>query len=184
MRDIARALDMRQASLYYHMPEGKEQLFVEVMERTLSRHQAGLIHAIETAVPQLEAQLQAAVRWIFSQPPLYLFKMMENDMPALSAENHQHLLQRSHQALFAPLVAIFTAAHAHGTIRHNLTADHLAGTFLTILEGVAFAQRTGKTAQLPTHTADELIDILLNGLRPRAFELTHSACQSFAHTEG
>jgi AcrR family transcriptional regulator len=41
MHDIARAVDMRHASLYYYAPAGKEQLYVEVMERNFNRHRAG-----------------------------------------------------------------------------------------------------------------------------------------------
>ena len=34
MRDIADALHVRQATLYYHVPEGKNQLFLKVAERS------------------------------------------------------------------------------------------------------------------------------------------------------
>jgi len=36
LRTIADALGMRQASLYYHFPEGKEQLFVAMATRSLN----------------------------------------------------------------------------------------------------------------------------------------------------
>jgi len=60
MRDIADALAMRQASLYYHVPEGKEQLYVEVAMRNLRRHQAGINQAIAAIKNRgLETQLLA-----------------------------------------------------------------------------------------------------------------------------
>ena len=38
LRDIAQELGIRQASLYYHFPGGKEELYVTVTERGLQAH--------------------------------------------------------------------------------------------------------------------------------------------------
>ena len=38
LRDIADALAIKQASLYYHFPEGKEQLFVAVLLDGVANH--------------------------------------------------------------------------------------------------------------------------------------------------
>ncbi|MBZ0309485.1 MAG: TetR/AcrR family transcriptional regulator, partial [Anaerolineae bacterium] len=38
LRDIAEAVGLRHASLYHHVPGGKEALFIEVTERTMKRH--------------------------------------------------------------------------------------------------------------------------------------------------
>lgn len=164
MRDIAQALGMRQASLYYHVPNGKEQLFVEVTERGLARHRLGLTEAIATAERRVEAGLRSAVRWVFSQPPLYLFKMMENDMPELSESNQRHLMRLSHESLFAPLMGIFASGQVRGEIRTGVDVARLTGLFLSILEGVAFAFRTSQTDLSAVDMADEAIDILLYGL--------------------
>jgi AcrR family transcriptional regulator len=69
MRDIATALEMRQASLYYHFPS-KEQLFISVRERCFDRHRVGLENAFDRAEKDLRSQLQAAADWFLSQPPL------------------------------------------------------------------------------------------------------------------
>ncbi|MCB0036926.1 MAG: TetR/AcrR family transcriptional regulator [Anaerolineales bacterium] len=167
MRDIADALGMRQASLYYHVPDGKEQLFVEVTQRGLERHQRGLTAAITQSAENIEAQLQAAARWVFSQPPMYLFKMMENDMPELSKPNQRILMQLSHEALFVPITTIFEGARNRGETHADVDPARLTGTFLTIIEGIAFANRQALTPMSPIEMADEVIDILLNGLRPR-----------------
>ena len=55
MHDIASALGMKQASLYYHVPGGKEELFVEIMERSLGRHKRGLVASIEAADAMVKA---------------------------------------------------------------------------------------------------------------------------------
>ena len=42
LRDIADELGIKQASLYYHFPAGKEQLFMAMAERLFERHQRGI----------------------------------------------------------------------------------------------------------------------------------------------
>jgi TetR/AcrR family transcriptional regulator, cholesterol catabolism regulator len=95
MRDIATALEMRQASLYYHFPS-KEQLFISVRERCFDRHRVGLEKAFDRAEKDLRSQLQAAADWFLSQPPLKFLGMMQSDMPSLSEEAKQHLARVSY----------------------------------------------------------------------------------------
>ena len=47
LRDIADELGIKQASLYYHFPEGKEQIFVAMAERLFERHREGLEAALQ-----------------------------------------------------------------------------------------------------------------------------------------
>jgi TetR/AcrR family transcriptional regulator, cholesterol catabolism regulator len=165
MRHLADSLEMRQASLYYHAPQGKEQLFVEVTERGLLKHQHGLQNAIQQAGPDLQQQLEGVADWFIAQPPLKLFSMVEADMPALSAENAARLMRLAEQALFVPLIGAFAAAQQRGEIR-AVAPERVAGLFITMIEGVLYSSRSRKTA-VPVHQlAYEMIDILLNGLRP------------------
>ena len=53
MADIATATGIRKASLYHHVPGGKEELFVEVSVRTFERHKEGMSKALAQAEPQL-----------------------------------------------------------------------------------------------------------------------------------
>ena len=164
MRDLADALGMKQASLYYHVPDGKEQLFVEVMERNLARHRYGLTEAIETAAPNLESQLRAIAGWLISQFPLNLLSTFESDMPDLSPESAQQLMQDAYRSLFQPLIALFHTAHQRGEIRYH-RPDLLAGLFLSMMDGLSYAHHAQGLTD-PAEDADLLIDILMNGLRP------------------
>ena len=80
LRDIAAGLGIRQASLYHHVPGGKEALYVEVTERNLRRHHQGLELALAQA-GGMRAQLRAAARWLLSQPPMNLSRMVRSDSP-------------------------------------------------------------------------------------------------------
>nr|MDQ3363654.1 TetR/AcrR family transcriptional regulator [Actinomycetota bacterium] len=61
MGDEAEVLGMLKASLYYHFPGGKEELYVEVMYKMLERYRSEMEDAIEKASPGIRDQLRAAV---------------------------------------------------------------------------------------------------------------------------
>jgi AcrR family transcriptional regulator len=120
MRDIADSLAMRQASLYYHVPEGKEQLYVEVATRNLRRHQKGINEAISaTEGQQLEVRLWAIAHWFMNNAPLRLLSMLETDMAALSAEHADLLTRQAYRALFAPIARLFAEAQQRASPRRR-----------------------------------------------------------------
>lgn len=166
MQDIARELGMRQASLYYHMPDGKEQLFVEVAARSFEQHRQGLYAAMNAAGPTLEDQLSAAATWFASQPPISLLGMMHADMPALSQENTRRLEDLAYRCLFDPIATTFRAAINRGEIR-PLPADLLAGSFLALLDGVSYASSRQPGAPPRAAMTHTIVSLVLDGLRPR-----------------
>lgn len=167
MQDIARELGVRQASLYYHVPDGKEQLFVEATKHTFELHRHGLASAIERAGDGVEARLRAAAGWFAQQPPMSLLGMMHADMPALSEDNHRRLNQFAAYCFFEPIAAIFAEAMARGEIR-LMQPDLLAGSFLALMDGVSYsAQHQPGTP--PRHImSNAIVSLMLDGLRPCA----------------
>ena len=165
MKDIAQALGMRQASLYYHAPEGKEQLFVDVAIHSFQQHGLGLQVAIEEAGPDLEAQLLAAANWFASQPSMNLLGMMHADMPVLSPANADLLSEVAFRSLFQPLMQAFAAARARNE-RRPLQPDLLAGAFLALMDGMAYASESQPGAPPKEIMARTMVSILLDGLRP------------------
>jgi AcrR family transcriptional regulator len=161
LRDIADALGIKQASLYYHVPGGKEALFVEVMLRGMERHRAGLETALRAGGADLRDQLRAAARWLLSQPPMNFGRMMQSDMPAITADHAERLRAAANRALLAPLEAAFEAAAVVDTRAH---AVYLAGAFLAIIETIhGLPEAFSPTPRI--EMADYLIDVLVRGLR-------------------
>jgi AcrR family transcriptional regulator len=161
LRDIAAELGMRQASLYHHAPGGKEQLYVDVTERGLARHQRELERAISAAGPDMHQQLSAVGDWLFSQPPINLARMTRSDLPALSPAHAERLSQALYQATLAVLERIFSEA---GIDRPHPTL--LAGAFLSIVESIHYAQRY--TSMSREEMLQAMIEVLLHGLQPDA----------------
>ncbi len=166
MQEIADALGMRQASLYYHVPQGKEQLFVQVVERRLARHQQGLCQAILAAPVDLRDQLAAALNWFSSQPPVNFLVMMQSDMPLLSVENQAYLTQLAYRATFGPIRQLFVDAQSRGEIRVT-DVDTLAGFMLAIIDGMSYIHGHQPGAPPTAQMIDTILSILLEGLYPR-----------------
>ncbi len=166
MRDIAEALEMRQASLYYHVPDGKEQLFVEITQRGLMRHRQGLEEIIAGVEPNIEVQLQAAAHWLSDHAPIKLLSMLETDMPAISQEGAQKLTYLAFQCFFLPLTKLFQEAIEKGELR-PFDPNQLAGHFLSMMDGISYTTTAGHTPVPMDQLAIEMIDILLNGVRQK-----------------
>lgn len=165
LRDIAGELGMRQASLYHHVPRGKEELFVEVTERGLLRHEAGLEAAIGAGA-DLEAQLTGAARWLLSQPPVNIGRMVHSDMPAIGREHADRLIDVSFRCLLLPVARALMGAEARGEILPQQPIL-LAATFINMIEGLWSAGGGGPLPVTKEEMADELIRVLFDGMRPR-----------------
>lgn len=166
MRDIADALEMRQASLYYHVPNGKEQLFVEVTERSLHRNLEGLNESISSAESDVRSQLKAAAQWFASQMPMKLLSMLETDMPSISVDNSQKLTFLAYESMFMPIARLFQAAMERGEVR-KIDPNRLSGHFLSLMDGVSYSATAGYAMEPIDQLIDEMIDLLLNGAFPR-----------------
>ncbi len=165
LRDIADELGIKQASLYYHFPGGKEQLFLVMAERMLERHRLGIVAALEAGQGDLRAQLREVAEWFNSQRPVRFMGMMHADMAALNPEHKEQLARKAHAAMFHPLRETFVAAQTRDEIR-PMHPDLLAGSFLWLMDGLSYGEtRTGAPPRQVM--AEEIISLLLDGLLPR-----------------
>jgi AcrR family transcriptional regulator len=165
LRHIADSLGMKQASLYYHTPGGKEELFVAVTERALSRHRNGLEDAIAQAGPELGDQLKAAAAWLFSQPAMNFSRMLQSDLRAVSQPQSDRLRASVYKSLIEPLATAVTKV-LPATPDRMSKSIYLAGAFLSIVEGISSLPQSFYTVTKQS-MADYLIDTWMNGLTPR-----------------
>jgi AcrR family transcriptional regulator len=163
LADVARAVGIRKPSLYYHFPDGKEQLFVAVQERMFRRIGDQLSSVIAAAEPTLRHQLAEAAEWFFSRPPLFLLSMIHHDMPALADHNRQSLTEASYGVIMQPLVHAAQAAIDRGEIR-PINPHTIAGGFLSLLEGNTIAARAGFGHDLRS-MMEASLDMIISGLR-------------------
>jgi AcrR family transcriptional regulator len=165
LRDIAADVGIRHTSLYHHVPGGKEQLFIEVTERHLARHRAGLTQAIAQSRLDIRSQLYAAADWLLSQPPMDLVRMVYSDMPAIETSHANRLSQVAYDSMLSPIEEALVQARARGEIQHQnmgLIAGAVVGMVETMYAVPEYALEQSREAM-----ACEVIDVLLDGLRPR-----------------
>ncbi len=162
MRDIAKAVGMRQASLYYHFPS-KEELFVSVRERLFERHQVGLQNVLNREEEELRSQLEGVADWFLSQPPINFHSMMQTDMPSLSQEARVRLSNAINQAIFEPVGQAFTTAQANHRIR-AVRPKLLVGFLLSLLESVSVVY-SSEPVSYKREIVNEMIFVLLEGIQ-------------------
>ena len=166
IREIARAAGIREASLYYYAPGGKEQLYVEVVRRELESYRQGLTQAIRTASPTAHDQLTAVAIWLLDQPPPPLVRLFDIDRHFLSDEHAQQLLTLATQSLYAPRAHVFRNATLRGEIQgHDPVL--LAGQFLASVHGMQHARMAGLVIGDTDQLAQQVVDLFMHGVAKR-----------------
>lgn len=164
MRDIAALLKMKVSSLYYHVPNGKEELFVAVITRNLRRHEKGLREAIHDAGERWQDQLYSAAHWLLAQPSLDMGRFAQVDQHALSGEHAQQIFLGMYTALFAPLEQIFATAQQQVGAAGPYPGV-LAGAFLSMVEGFRNAPSPQGSFPLSSRQSfDSVLAVLIKGL--------------------
>ena len=165
LRQIGARAGIHHSSLYHHVPGGKADLFVEVMERIFARHRAGLTDAICRSIVDIRIQLYAVADWLLTQPPIDMVRMEYVDMPELAPSQVQRLVALAYTALQEPVVAALVAAQARGEIEHD-DFDLISGGLIGMIQSLYAVSEevAGKSRQT---MARRLIDVFLDGLRPR-----------------
>jgi AcrR family transcriptional regulator len=163
LRDIAAAIGVKHTVLYYYIPGGKEQLYVDVMTRSLQRHRLGMEAAIAQAGPDLRRQMQAVAGWLLSQPPLNLARMEASDFPALHPEHAQALSSLIFDSLRLPLEQALERAHDEQIV--DLPNPGLAAiTFTSVVQSIHKAAIAESESPMPAAViVEQVIDMLLYG---------------------
>lgn len=165
LRDIADAVDMKHASLYYYVPKGKEQLFIAVLERSMNRHKREMERLITAAEENIQDQTYAVTDWLVSQPPIDLVRMYESDLKQINSGESERLATLLIDALTMPFKGAIRSAQQRGEL-NNVDSSVAAMSLITLIQSVH---------HIPIHSIPEgrkmfgrrLADMLLHGLLKR-----------------
>jgi AcrR family transcriptional regulator len=163
MRDIADALSVRQAALYYHAPKGKEQLYREVVARNMTRQREGLESAIASAPMGLDAQLAAIADWLVEQAPVDMMRMIRSDAVQISEAYAQEVIQQVDQSMMQPIVRVIRAAQERGEVR-PIVPEMISGMLLAIVNWVVYFDSTQRFQVSGKIMMRQVIDVMLHGI--------------------
>ncbi len=163
MRDIADALGVRQAALYYHAPKGKEQLYMDVVERHMNRQREGLEAAISAAPNKLEAQLVAISNWLVEQAPVDMMRMVRSDAAQISEAYAEKLLKQVDYSMMQPIIGVVRAAQERGEVR-PIVPEMIAGMLLAVINWVVYFDSTHRFRTSAQQMMHEVIMVMLHGI--------------------
>ncbi|MEM8531992.1 MAG: TetR/AcrR family transcriptional regulator [Chloroflexota bacterium] len=165
IKHIAHHLKMKESSLYYHFPKGKQQLYVAVMRRNLQRHKIGIEQAIREAGDDWVEQLRAVAYWLISQPPIDVMRMNKADLPAIEPDVAEEITEYAYQALNLQIREILDrgAASGEAVVPDN---ELLAGVFISMISTLDII-KTEWNEKTKHEMADVLIQTWINGLHRR-----------------
>ena len=163
LRDIAREVGIKQASIYYHFPGGKEELFIAVMTRSMEAHKRGLDSAAAWG-RTLDEKLVSMGRWLLSQPAINLQRIVESDLMEIDLAQRGILERASYSSLMGPFMQVLSEGEASGEIVPH-SKELVAAAFISIAGTIQSAGRFTSTTR--EEMLREMVRILLDGLRPR-----------------
>ncbi len=161
LRDIADAVGMKHASLYYYVPKGKEQLFVAVVRRSMARHESEMTRLLDLSAGDIHQQAYAVSDWLVSQPPLDLVRMAESDLRQIDPDVAAELTTLLLGSLTRPLIQALETAR-ESTIVDVISPGVAAMSLVTLIQSVHHIPE----ATIPEGRAAfgrKLVDMLLYG---------------------
>lgn len=165
LKDIADAVGVKHAALYYYFPGGKEELYTAVMQHSFQRHQLGMTEAIAQADDDVRSHLWAVADWLLAQAPVNVGQIERSDFAAIAPENAQALSSMIYDSLRQPLREALARAQKRGEIA-PIDVDLAAVSFITLVQSV---HGTINPYLIPRKrdVVDSIINLLLSGWLPR-----------------
>ena len=160
MKEIAEAVDVTSAALYYHFPKGKEDLFTTMVQTVFVDEGVAEIDQALAATQDVRERLTLLTTLLLSLP-------LDERLSVLLRDAREHLRDPENQQVILSLLdrirrqvtGLFQAAHDAGACRPDLPVNVLVGLYMGMLRG---------SKSLPkTHPEAFLVSVLFDGIEKR-----------------
>ena len=161
MREIAEAVGVSKAGLYYHFKD-KQDLFLAIMHGALDAT-GQIVRQAAGAGPDVGAQLGALVRGLAGQPAdqRALVRLAGNEIAHLGPEARAGFGQRYQAQFIGPITAMLASGMARGELRPS---DPPTLTWLLLGMLYPFLTTTpAGGARTPDTAIDALLELFLHG---------------------
>ena len=160
MKEIAEAVEVTSAALYYYFPKGKEDLFTTMIQTVfVDEGVAGIDQAL-AATEDVRERLTLLTSALLTLP-------LDERLSALFRDAREHLKDPAHQQVILSLLdrirrqvtGLFQTAHDAGAIRPDLPVNVLVGLYMGMLR---------EAKSLPgANPAASLVSVLFDGIAKR-----------------
>ena len=167
MKEVADVVQVTPAALYYHFPQGKEDLFLSMIQAMFEEWSAGISRAIAPA---------HGFRDLLNLLTLYLLTLPVDHFPVLIQDAKEQIKDREkQQAIFRQLRGTFQQRIADvfqqsidaGEITTDIPANVLAnmyqGMVISLLQYMHFSAKDSERIEIP-RLASMLVSALLDGI--------------------
>ena len=153
MREIAEAVQVTQAGLYYHFPKGKEELFTKMIQILfVDEAVAGIGQTLGT-MSGLRERLNVLTASLLTLPIDDQFTMLLRDAREyIKDPENQRIILSLRDRIKQQVTGLFQAARDAGEIRTDLPVEALVSLYMGML-------RESKSIQ-----ASQLVAVLLDGI--------------------
>jgi AcrR family transcriptional regulator len=162
MRQIAEAVGVSKAALYYHFRD-KEELFLAILETYLDELEA-LLERIAAEETTSRGRITAVVREILSQPAeeRAVIRLFSQEMAQLSAPTRQAFHQVYHQKFLNRIETIFREGMERGELR-QIDPSLATWALLGMMYPYSYPAHMNEMPA-PADVAGKLAQIILDGL--------------------
>lgn len=155
---IAGELGIKPASLYYHFPGGKEELYVAVLQAQLQSYREK-IQDIAQLEQALDRFLLTFANWYIDQPPMNMALISQMDMPYLTPKAQRAVMESVSKSIFQPIAQVIALSRAS---LKPIEPIRLVGIYITLLNGMSFALKQNYTQR--EKLIEDFISVLLHGI--------------------
>src|SRR6266567_2361284 len=157
MKELAEAVEVTSAALYYHFPKGKEDLFTKMIQTLfLEEGIAGIDQTLGT-MSGLRERLNVLTASLLTLPLDERFAMLLRDAREyIKDPESQRIILSLLDRIKQQVMGLFQAAHDAGEIRSDIPVTVLVGLYMGML-------RESKSLQ-GSPQASHLVTVLLDGI--------------------
>ncbi len=157
MKEIAEAVQVTAAALYYHFPKGKEDLFTKMIQTLfLEEGVAGIDQTLGT-MSDLRERLNVLTTSLLTLPLDERFAMLLRDAREyIKDQESQRIILSLLDRIKQQVMGLFQAARDAGEIRSDIPVTVLVGLYMGML-------RESKSLQ-GSPQASHLVTVLLDGI--------------------
>lgn len=136
LRNIADELGIKPASLYYHCPRGKTELFARALSSYLDGYRTEL--AASAARSRFPRAVFRMADWMLEHPPIDLQRIIHTDLAQLASEDAELVMAALHDSVLGPFVEAFERGNAANEDGESTDPAIAASAVVALVGGLGF----------------------------------------------